>query len=768
MRNGGIGTYNWLMAHLLASQGWHVHVLYCGAVPPRKDLQTVTRRLREAGIGWSNLLDFEQPAELSVEGVTDIVQVYLAERVRYALEELHQQHRFDLIEFGEWGALGFRCIQAKRAGLAFLDTRLIVRLHSSSQWMREGNHQWLADPNEVEVDYCERYAFEHADIQVSPSRYMFDYARQVGWNVRPDACVIPYPYPEPDFVPDKPPAAELPELVFFGRLETRKGLEVFVNVVRQLDPNIKITFLGRVNTLGNGTTALQYIRESLPGRSYTLLTDYNREQALRYLAQGNRLAILASLADNSPFTLIECAVNGLPFLASRVGGIPELLPDECFQTRLLFEPNTRDLLRCLRAYLDLPADDRAELCQATRRAAEVGAHNRAVVDHYRTLVHSPQSPLRGSEAPELIAEDGLPLVTVAIAYYNLGAHLPATLASLAAQTYPNLEVIVLNDGSTDPFAQEVFAQQQALYPHFRFLSQDNAGIGATRNRGLAEARGEYFIPMDADNVARPHMIERFVSAMQRNPDLAALTCFCVAFKDEHDLQNQEYQYAYRPTGGPHILAGIKNIYGDANAIFRTAWFRASGGYETDRDSSWEDLEAFVKLVNAGYRMDTLPEYLFYYRHLETGFSRVTDSYLNQRRVLRQYYQLNNLPLAEGMALWTALVSLQKRNDALALRLTSLRYRVADHIHGLFAFMPGVKKGIKWLLQTSGLAWRFVRGGWRVAREQKGNVRPAPSGQRRCPSSTLTSAAACRSIPPALAGLSASRNSETISGKESGT
>ncbi len=103
MRNGGIGTYNWLMAHLLASQGWDVHVLYCGGLPPRKDMLAVTRRLRQAGIGWSSLFDFEEPAESKVEGVTDIMQLYLSERVRYALEELHQRHSFDLIEFGEWG-----------------------------------------------------------------------------------------------------------------------------------------------------------------------------------------------------------------------------------------------------------------------------------------------------------------------------------------------------------------------------------------------------------------------------------------------------------------------------------------------------------------------------------------------------------------------------------------------------------------------------------------------------------------------------------------
>lgn len=699
MRNGGIGTYNSLMANLLAGNGWDVHVLYCGKMPRRGDVPTVARQLRDVGISWHDVDDFEPPADWHVEGITDIEEIHLVEHVRQALMELHHRHRFALIEFSEWGAMGFRCTQAKRAGLAFQDVRLTVKLHSSRQWIREGNHRWLDDIGEVEIDYCERYAFNRADIQLSPSHYMFEYARKVGWEVRPAAQVIAYPYPDVKYVPSRPPRAEAPELVFFGRLETRKGLEVFVRAVQQLDPRLKITFLGRENLLANGKTAARYIKEELHGRSYNLLTNYNREQALRYLSEGNRLAVIPSLIDNSPFAVIECATNGLPFLAARVGGIPEILPDEQLQKHLLFEPNAGGLLACLRSYLDLPAADRAELCQATRRATDVAEHNRIVVEQYRALLQTPScqpaTPARQAQGMDK------PLVTVAIAYYNLGEHLPKTLASLAAQTYPHLEVLVINDGSSDPHSREVFAEQQALYPQFRFLTQDNAGIGAARNRGLAEARGAYFIPMDADNIARPHMIERFVAAMRRNPDLAALTCYCLAFKDDIALQNQQYAYAYRPTGGPHMLASIKNIYGDANAIIRTDIFRSVGGYETDRDCSWEDLEAFVKLVNAGHRIDTLPEYLFYYRHLETGFSRITDTYLNQRRVLRQYYQFKDLPIAEGLALWTALVSLQKRHAALALDLESLRYRVADRIHALFACVPGMKHCIKWVLQTIG-------------------------------------------------------------------
>jgi glycosyltransferase involved in cell wall biosynthesis len=707
MRNGGIGTYNWLLAHLLAGRGWYVHVLYCGAVKSPKETRAVADRLGRAGIGWSHLDDFEPPEPLQVLGITDILHTELSDRVRYALAELHAKHRFDLAEFGEWGALGFRAVQARRAGVAFTDLPLAVRLHSSSQWMREGNRQWLAHRAELEVDYCERYAFEHADVQLSPSAYMFDYARSIGWNVRPDARVVAYPYPGPQFVPAAGTAAGPPELVFFGRLETRKGLEVFLKAVQDLDPEVPLTFLGRVNRLADGRPATALIREELRGRRYRLITGYNREQALAYLAGGNRLAVIASLMDNSPFTVIECATNQIPFLASAVGGVPELVRDPEVRARLLFEPTARDLLRCLRGYLTAEPAALAGLRGRLQADMDVPANNRAVGDAYEEIVAGPVRGGREGPAPVAREPGDEPLVSVAIAYHNLGTFLPETLASLAAQTYRNLEVIVIDDGSTDAFAQEVFEEMRLQYPHFRFLTQANAGIGATRNRGLFEARGEFFIPMDADNVARPEMVATLVRAIRRNPDLSAMTCYCLAFKDAEDIGAGDFTYAYRPAGGPHVLASIKNVYGDANAIFRTDAFRAVGGYETDRDCSWEDLEAFVKLVNAGHKIDTVPEYLFYYRHLETGFSRVTDGYLNQRRVLRQYFRADRLPTAEGIALWTALVSLQKHNDALLLRMSSLRYRVADNVHALFARVPAVKTGLKWLLRSGGHALRYV-------------------------------------------------------------
>jgi glycosyltransferase involved in cell wall biosynthesis len=272
-----------------------------------------------------------------------------------------------------------------------------------------------------------------------------------------------------------------------------------------------------------------------------------------------------------------------------------------------------------------------------------------------------------------------PLVTVGIAHYNLGRYLPETLAALAAQSYPNLEVIVIDDGSTDAHSLDVFGEMERRYPQWHFLRQANVGIGATRNRCLELAKGEFFIPVDADNISKPEMVERFVSALRRNPGLDAMTCYFLAFPDGAYNPPREFLHALRPTGGPYPLAAIRNVYGDANAIFRTAAFRAVGGYETDRGTSCEDWEAFVKLVHAGRRIGVVPEHLFYYRHLPAGFSRRTSWFKNHQRVLRQFTNRDVLPPGEAEVLWTALLGFHLRLEQLRTAPKPLRYRVADAV-----------------------------------------------------------------------------------------
>jgi hypothetical protein len=105
----------------------------------------------------------------------------------------------------------------------------------------------------------------------------------------------------------------------------------------------------------------------------------------------------------------------------------------------------------------------------------------------------------------------------------------------------------------------------------------------------------------------------------------------------------------------------------------------------------------------------LPEHLFYYRHLETGFSRVTPEYRNRQRVLRQFPRPETLPPAERITLWNALAGFQARITHLRALHQTLRYRVVDTLNGWLHRLPRVHSLARRVLRRMRRLWRAWRG-----------------------------------------------------------
>jgi glycosyltransferase involved in cell wall biosynthesis len=785
VRNSGIGTHFSLLAPLLARAGWRVHVLYLGWVDDPEAMARAPRLLAREGIGFTALADLDPPAHLRAGVIHAPSFVTTAAKVRYALEELHRVHHFDLVEFPDWLGFGFCSVQARRSG-RFLDgARLMVKLHGTSAWQREGNRRWPERTDEILADYCERYAFEHCDVQLSPSRWMLDYVRDAGWAVR-DSAVVAYPYPERTHQVaggDQAPR----ELVFFGRLEVRKGLDIFAEALDGLDPALPVTFLGRDTPLPGGEMATAYIARRFHGRPVKVLAEYNREQAMDYLAEGGRLAVIASRSETFGFTVAECAVNGIPFIAARTGGIPEVVGDPEINEQILFRPTAAELGGRIKQYLATDPDELRALRRRVQRAVDPESRNDQVAEAYAgvlddrarasgrlilalpeqerlaatgthgpALARGPERPATTLSPAEAPADDTVtlpararPLVTVAVTYYNLPDYLPETLAGLAGQTYPELEVIVVDDGSTGAVSVRVFEEQQRLYPQFRFLSQPNAGPGCARNRALAGATGEYFITVDADNIPRPDMVERFVEGMLRHAGCSALTCHVAAFRAPDDIDQGRFEFLYIPTGGPRAAACFLNVYGDTNAIFKTDDLRAVGGYETDRYAI-EDWETFTKIAGAGHAVDVIPEPLFYYRLRGDNRSVVntksyTDTYPFANQVMKKFFVgggAGGLSRAEATTLWqcvagfdalarhrchlewkvTHLEALLRESqrvrevaheqhayiESLHIQKRFLRYRAADKCVNALKRLPLLHAGTKFSLPVAWKAWKVCK------------------------------------------------------------
>ncbi len=130
------------------------------------------------------------------------------------------------------------------------------------------------------------------------------------------------------------------------------------------------------------------------------------------------------------------------------------------------------------------------------------------------------------ESPRVAAEGGAalpaaPVVSVVIPVYNVEAWLPRVLASVQAQTFADWECVCVDDGSTDGSAA-LIRSAAAQDARIRLISQPNGGAAAARNRGMAEARGEFLLLLDADDLVQPGLMATCVEQMrQEGSDICA-------------------------------------------------------------------------------------------------------------------------------------------------------------------------------------------------------------------------------------------------------
>ena len=321
-----------------------------------------------------------------------------------------------------------------------------------------------------------------------------------------------------------------------------------------------------------------------------------------------------------------CLYAGIPFLASNIGGISELvLPED--RQRVLF--TTR-------------ADEIAEkIQQALREGINLARPIVSLEDNVCDWLRWHET-IYASKPPIIVNDNAatIPLVSVCMTHFNRPIYLSYALKSIKAQDYPNFEVILVDDGSTDPEALDFLNSLESDFAMrgWRLVRQQNRYLGAARNTAARHARGEYLVFMDDDNVAKPHELSTFVKAAQAS-GADVLTCFIDAFRGKGEPGSYQVPGARSlPIGGAAAVGMFKNCFGDANALIRRDVFEALGGFTEDYGIGHEDWEFFARAVLKGYRLQVVPEPLFWYRMAEDSMVNTTPRYENHMRPLRPYLE----------------------------------------------------------------------------------------------------------------------------------
>ncbi|WP_310620111.1 glycosyltransferase family 4 protein [Flexibacterium corallicola] len=351
VRNGGIASTYYHLAKGLVAHGHEVHVLYLkGEVVENETPQHWVDHFASFGVSLHYLIH----TTAKIIGPSQQWQ----QRYGAAYAWLKEQDRFDIIHSSEWRGGLIYALMAKKLGLAFQDTLFIIKTSSPHIWNRHYQMQPIAKKELLPACFAEQKCVELGDMVIGGSAHLLCFMKHVGYKLPKATYVQPNildfsEVPVTDLRPIRK-AGDIvysKEITFFGRLEMRKGIELFCNALDLLErdgvlPNT-VNFLGKYGeALPNqkNEKVEAYIKRKAAAWSFKVnyFTNFNQPEALSFMCSRDMIAIMPSLIENSTMAVYETLECNIPFIATNVGGTPELVAEED-RASCLISPNAHDL-----------------------------------------------------------------------------------------------------------------------------------------------------------------------------------------------------------------------------------------------------------------------------------------------------------------------------------------------------------------------------------------------------------------------------------------
>ena len=512
---------------------------------------------------------------------------YFTEAHRYAdrvLDTLRTLGDLDVAEFLDAGAEGLSTIRAKRLLGEFGGTTLrVVRCPWSTAAGGPAAHRPLTAEHQF-TGFAERYCTEHADVTTT-----------VTTSVTPTA------------------SRTRPAVWRLGAYRPDAGIETFLEaaaLVLDVHPGTRFELRGEdTPTDPLGRSYRDHLRRGLPERLRHAITFGGR---LGDEPLGARCVLPAGDAE-CPSTAAFALSRGSTVVAPKGS-------------------TAADVVERHGGGIVVAPDDPAALAEALFDDAPACTES-------RPALRFPQV-----EAVTTPVEPGL--VSVVIPLFDQGRFLASALASVRAAGYADVEIVVVDDGSTDPGTVAAF---DALSDVVK-VRQPNAGLSAARNAGIAASHGAYVVPLDADDELPPGFLGPAVTALARHPELSYVV--------GHVRYTGLLDHVQAPLGHAGDVSTVVNTHGRATGVFRKEALQAVGGYDESLPA-YEDWDLYLRLARAGREGDVAPvEGQRYRRHADSmtfGHTRDDRRELTQLLLRRHAADLppdRSLPLLLTLAeLW---------------------------------------------------------------------------------------------------------------------
>ncbi len=214
-----------------------------------------------------------------------------------------------------------------------------------------------------------------------------------------------------------------------------------------------------------------------------------------------------------------------------------------------------------------------------------------------------------------------PLVSVVIPIYNYGIMLNKTIGSVLASTYKNLEIIIVDDGSTDEYVLNKLKQLEK-HPNIKIIRQSNSGPSSARNTGIKNSSGKFILPLDADDMIKPDYIRSCVSILNNNENISPVYCDTIHIGELQGIEKRPEWSMDELKKRPFIV----NC-----SMFSKKAFDDVEGYDENL-IGWEDYDSWIRMGLKGYIGKYIPKPMFIYFHHEKDGTVSTKANLSQQEL----------------------------------------------------------------------------------------------------------------------------------------
>jgi glycosyltransferase involved in cell wall biosynthesis len=613
---GGISTYCYFTAKMLAAAGDRVTVFV-------QDDSVTDYALSEPAPGITLIrFNCNRNGLHGSLGYTARLSYAFADMVRTIIE---QKGKPDFIEAQDYQGIAYYLTQFKHAGYAFMaDIPILVTLHSPAFIYLEYNRVPTYRFPDFWTGEMEKQAIVAADLLISPTRFLVEeiqrYVDLTGKEVR----ILANPYEGPGNK-ELTGSFQRNKIVYYGKLSPQKGSFELLAYFKELWDNgfphplhivggTDIVYHPEMQTMGQlvNERYSNYIAKGL----LQLHGKIQPSQIKEYL-QDAHVILVPSIVDNLPYVVMEAMSLGKIVLASRQGGQREMI-EEAVSGFLFDHRDPASFARQLEKVLSLTNDEMQRIgINACQRVHNDYSYDVILAKKKEILEYSKSIPSNRAHFPFLYQEDtrspvaepaGDDLLSVVVPYYNMGDYIEECIRSVLGSTYKHLEVLVINDGSTDPASIEKL-NLIARLENVRVFHHKNQGLAFTRNYGAELAKGTFLAFLDADDKVAPTYYEKAVVALQRNRNVHFAGAWVKYFGNSTQLWPT---FTPQP---PFVL--VHNPVNSSGLVYKRAAFLAGGLNDKQVDYGLEDYESVVSMLHGGYNGIVLPEPLFHYR-VRTG------------------------------------------------------------------------------------------------------------------------------------------------------